>query len=216
MKSTFSLPHSRPVLALGVFAFLSPALILLANEPAAAPRPVAPPVAASSPATSQPVWTKEKKEEETARVMEFFRTAQPDAYDQAKILHDSDPAKFDEMVRRMAVMVSRFEDLKKKHPALFEMNMKYFAMEYKSVELGKQIKSTEATGPEHDRLMQQLTQLVADQFDIKQKMRQSQIDDLQRQLTDLEKQSQARAADRDDMIKKRVDSLIDTVPEWDW
>jgi hypothetical protein len=214
MRSEFSLTRPRLILAMGFIAFASPALLLIANDPSAPPAKAAavpPPIPAS-----QPVWTKEKKDEETARVMDFFQAAQPDAYDQAKILRDSDPQKFDEMVRKMAGMVSRFEDMKKKHPALFEMNMKYFAMEYKSVELGKQIKSTETTGPEHDRLMQQLTQLVADQFDIKQKMRQSQIDDLQRQLTDLEKQSQDRAADRDDMIKKRVDSLIETVPEWDW
>ncbi len=170
----------------------------------------------AAPAT-QPAKTKEqRKQEETARVMEFFRVTQPDVYEQAKSLRDNDTTAFEKMIHSAANTVNKLEDLHRRNPALFDLRMKDFELAYRSLKVAKEIKRPDITPSDRDQLTKDLTDLVSTQFDLRQKIRQLEIDDVQKQLADLSQQLQDRKADKDTLIKKRVDDLIETVPRLEW
>jgi hypothetical protein len=199
-------------LALGLAALCLPTpLLLLAQD-----KP-SPPTLSATTAASQPVKTREqKKAEDTARVMDFFRVTQPDMYEQAKNLRDNDPASFDRMIHNALNTVNRMEDLRKRNPALFELRMRDFELAYQSLKLAKDCKRPDLAPADREPLMKQLTDLVSAQFDLRQQIRQMEIDDLQKQLASLSQQLADRKADKEALIKKRVDDLIESVPRLEW
>jgi hypothetical protein len=209
-------PRFSPLtLAVGLAALILPTpLLLIAQEKAPEPTPAAPP---ATTAASQPAKTREqKKAEDTARVMDFFRVAQPDMYEQAKSIRDNDPASFDKMIHSSLNMVNKLEDLRKRNPPLFELRMKDFELAYKTLKVAKDCKRPDLAPADKESLMKQLTDLVSTQFDLRQKIRQLEIDDVQKQLATLGQQLEDRKADKDTIIKKRVDDLIESVPRLEW
>jgi hypothetical protein len=214
-KRSRSQCRSRLTLAIGLAALIlpTPVLLIAQDKPAGASSPATLPGTSSS----QPAKTREqKKAEDTARVMDFFRVTQPDMYEQAKAIRDNDPAKFDKMIHSALNTVNKMEDLRKRNLPLFELRMKDFELAYKTLKLSNECKRTDLSPTDHDALMKQLTDLVSTQFDLRQKIRQLEIDDVQKQLASLGQQLEDRKADKDNIIKKRVEDLIETVPRLEW
>lgn len=174
-------------------------------------------VPGTQPASTQPVKSKEEQKAENAsRVLEFFRINQPYLYEPLKVLQKTDPSGFDHQVAMAINNVKRLEDLRKKNKPLFEMKMQDLELSYETIELGKQIRGTDINAADKDSLTKQLTDKLNQQFDLGQKIRQAQIDDLRRQLADCEKKLQDRANEKDDRIKKRLDDLLQTTPSNNW
>jgi hypothetical protein len=204
--------RSPLTLAIGLAALILPTSVLLIAQDKPADSQPAPTTAASQPAKTR----EQKKAEDTARVMDFFRVTQPDMYEQAKSIRDNDPASFDKMIHNALNTVNRMEELRKRNPPLFELRMKDFELAYKTLKVAKDCKRPDLAPADKDALMKQLTDLVSTQFDLRQKIRQLEIDDVQKQLATLGQQLEDRKADKDNIIKKRVDDLIETVPRLEW
>ena len=97
VKSRVSYLFKTPLLPTGLAVLLtSSALTLWATNTPPAPATSAPTTDSSQPTTK----TREQRhEEDINRVMEFFRVTQPDVFEKAKALRESDPAKFDKLIR---------------------------------------------------------------------------------------------------------------------
>ncbi len=205
-------PRSRLALSLPLLALLLPAASYLL-----VPRPLP---ARAAGATTAPASTEQaaadRKEQEIARVMEFFRVTQPDVYDQAKSLREVDPARFEKLVRGALGTVNHLEAIKKNDPLLFDLKMKDLALAYQSLRLARELQKPGLTPAEHGSLATQLTKVVTDEFDICQQERQQEIADLRTRLQDLDKQLQERAKDKDALIKQRVQDLVEKPPRLDW
>ena len=63
-----------------------------------------------------------------------------------------------------------------------------------------------------DAEVAQLREIVASDFDMQQKIRQMEIDDLRAKLSDLEAQVHAREDDKDALLRRRVEDLVERTP----
>ena len=206
---------SPRTLVIGLAALILPtSVLLIAQDKPAESSPA--PHSRQCSAANRAKTREQKKAEDTARVMDFFRVTQPDMYEQAKAIRDNDPASFDKMIHNALNTVNRMEELRKRNPPLFELRMKDFELAYKTLKVAKDCKRPDLAPADKESLMKQLTDLVSTQFDLRQKIRQLEIDDVQKQLATLGQQLEDRKADKDNIIKKRVDDLIETVPRLEW
>jgi hypothetical protein len=202
----------------GLALILLPAAIALSADEK--PHPATPPASAqpgqvATTRAAKPDPAK-KKEEEIARVMEFFRVTQPDVYEQARTLRETDPAKFEKLVRPAIWTVNKLEDMKKRKPKLFELTMKDLELNYRSMRISRQLKNADLPAADRDKLTTELTGIVSNQFDLRQQIRQEEIENLKTQLKELGDRLQNNEKVKDTLIKKRVDDLIEKPPRLDW
>jgi hypothetical protein len=194
-----------------VLVLLPGSLTLLAED-----KPKAPPTSTQPAAPSRRPDPAKKKEEEIARVMEFFRVTQPDVYEQAKVLQGSDPARFEKLVRPTIYTVNKLEDMRKRSPKLFELTMKDLELNYRSLRLSRQLKRADLPPADREKLTTELTGIVSSQFDIRQQIRREEIEHLKTQLKELGDKLQSNEKVKDKLIKKRVDDLVEKPPRLEW
>jgi len=203
---------------LAVALMTVPSLFLFAENPAptatSTTRTATAP--APRPATDRDKERERKRQEEIERTMEFFRVTQPDVWEQARVLREKDPAKFEETIRKAADTVNTLQELKRKNPKLYELNLKDFELYYKSLRLAKSLKAPDLSAADKTRMTAELAQVLTDQFDNRQKIRQLQIDEQAQKLKELENQLKEREKIKAQLIKKRVDDLLEKPPRLEW
>jgi hypothetical protein len=217
MMSIRNFNHPRPSRLLariltGLALLLVPGtLTLLADE-----KPKPSPTPPSQPATTQARKPNPDKEQEIARVMEFFRVTQPDVYEQAKTLRETDPERFEKLVRPAFHTVRKLEDLRKRSPKLFQLTMQDLELNYRSLRLSRQLKRPDLPAGDREKMTTELTGIVSTQFDIRQQIRQEEIENLKTQLKELGDKLQSNESVKATLIKKRVDDLVEKPPRLDW
>jgi hypothetical protein len=210
-------PRKLPILALGLALLAAPpALLLLADGP---PAPATPsPGTHSAPATAtRPLSDRDRrKQEDIDKVMEFFKTTQPDLWEQARNLRDTNPQKFESLIRDTVGTVRRYEELKKRNQKLFDLTMSDLRLHYQSIRIAGALKKPDISAADKARFQKDLLDTVSEQFDVRQKIRQEEIDEQARKLKDLEDKLKQDRDNKDALIKKRVEELQDRVPKLDW
>jgi hypothetical protein len=168
--------------------------------------------------TTQPSTrtAEEKKQEDVARVMTFFQNTQLDVYEQANALRASDPAKFDKLIADTLPTVDRLEMLKKNKPKLFELSMKDVQLNYKTLRLAHELKRTDLTDADRKQIKKELQETVAQEFDVQQKIRQYELDELKGKVRKLDDQLKVRESDKGSIIQKRADDLIKGTTRSEW
>jgi len=211
--------RGRAILFAGGFLACVFSSVLLLDAEARTPASL--PANASSqtrPTASQPAATRpdSQKEEEIARVMEFLRVTQPDAYEKAKTLRSQDPARFEMLVGATAPTVAKLEDIRKSSPRLFDLSMQDLTLNYKSLRLAHELKRTDLPDSDRMKFRQQLSEVVSTEFAVQQEIRQIEIDNLRQQVENLGHQLQDRQQNKDKIIDKRVGDLIEKPPRLEW
>ncbi|HVS72258.1 MAG TPA: hypothetical protein VHQ47_13465 [Phycisphaerae bacterium] len=207
--------NRRHLLLLGLAGLILGQAAYLAAQSAKPPatRPAAL-SAATAPTTEQAAA--QKKEQEIARVMEFFRVTQPDVYAQAKTLRDADPAQFEKLVRGALGTVNHLEDLRKRDPVQFDLKMKDLELAYKSLRLARELQRNDLDPSERQRVSADLRAVVTQEFDVCQQMRQEAINFIKNRVQDLDKDLQNRAKQKDALIKQRIQDLTEKSPKLEW
>jgi hypothetical protein len=206
------------LLAAGLLALALPPLLLPTATAQVATRPAPASPGASSAATTPATQSaaEVRRQEEIARVMEFFRVTQPDVYEQAKILRTADAKKFDSLISGAAMTVNKLESLKRKNPKLFDLSMRDFQLHYESMRKARELKRADLAEGDRRQLKAQLGAIVAEQYDVRQQIRQTELEDLRQKLKDLDAQLHDRQKDKDNIIKNRIDDLIERAPGPMW
>jgi hypothetical protein len=204
-------------------------MVFAAGEPEAAIVPVTPstpsllasaasrgsPAAAAS---TQPAsqTAEEKKQRDIARVMEFFRNTQLDVYEQANALRASDPAKFDKLIADTLPTVDRLDAMRKSKPKLFELSMKDVQLNYLTLRLAHELKRADLTDADRKQITKELNEAVAQEFDVQQKIRQFELDELKGKVRKLDDQLKVRESDKGTIIQKRAQDLIKGTTRSEW
>ena len=196
-------------LACGTLAFMSGAL-LASHSPQSHP--------ATGPATTQAATrsAEQRRQEDINRAMAFFKATQPDVYEQAMALRTSDPAKFDKLIMSAMPTVNKLEGMRKKNPKLFELSMLDLQLGYKSLRLAHDLKKPDMSDVERQKSAEELHQIISNEFDVQQQIRQIEIDDLQARIKDLDDQVKARAKDKEGILQKRGEDLSGDAPRLEW
>ena len=156
-----------------------------------------------------------KKQDDINRVMQFFKDTQPDLYEKAQTLRETDPANFDNLVRGAVRTVDRLEKLREKNPELFQLNMSDLKLKYESKRLAYQLKEPGLSAADREHATAEANKVVAQHFEVRQKLRQAQIDELKNQLNQLEARLQSDEKVKDTLIQKHIQKLMEN-PGADW
>jgi hypothetical protein len=194
-----------------LFSLALPTLQIPAAGPHVATRPAAQPRPAPATQTAD-----SRRADDIARVMEFFRVTQPDVYEQAKILRTTDPKKFDTLIGGAIMTVYRLEAMKRKNPKLFDLSMRDFQLGYETLRKSRELKRNDLAEGDRRQIRTQLAAIVTEQYDVQQQIRQTELEDLRQKLKDLDAQLRDRQKDKDNIIHKRIDDLIDRTPGLMW
>lgn len=176
-----------------------------------------PAAAAPSTPTSQPATrtAEQKKKDDINRVMEFLRITQPDVYDRAVVLRDTDPEKFEKLISGASSTVNRLESTRRRNPRLFELSMQDLKMNYQTLRIAHQLQDPALPNKLRLDLTAQIKKLVADEFDVQQEIRRLEIEDLKRKIGDLETRVCDREQDKPTIIGKRIQDLT-VNPKLEW
>ena len=158
----------------------------------------------------------QKKQDDINRVMDFFRITQPDVYNQAKVLHGTDPARFDRLIMGALPTVNRLETIRRRSEKLFALSMQDLQLGYQSLRIAQRLKRTDLSGADRANLTEQLRAVVAAEFAVQQQIRQWEIDDLQEKVLDLDSQVKDRDMDEEAIIQKRMEDLVERNPRLEW
>lgn len=204
---------------------LSMAAVVLATDGETSPLPISPLASSGStnaqpvtPPATQPAATPapRKMGELTTWILDTLKKYQPDVYEQAVKLRDSEPAKFDKLMRDSSGYFRTIRDKQKSNPPLFEAYVQDLKKNYDALQIVKQMKSGETPADQKDALKASLSKVVSDQFEIRQKIRQLELDELTAKVEQLRKTLADRQADKDNQVAKRVDDLLKSTPPLNW
>ena len=158
----------------------------------------------------------QRKQDDINRVMDFFKITQPDVYNQAKVLHGTDPARFDRLIMGALPTVNKLEGIRRRSQELFDLSMQDLQLGYQSLKIAQRLKRTDLSPVDRANLTEQLRAVVAAEFEVQQQIRQWEINDLQEKVQDLDGQVKDREMDAEAIIQKRMEDLVERNPRLEW
>ncbi len=140
------------------------------------------------------------------QIMSFLKQTQPDLYRKAVILRKSDPKKFNLLIRAAAPNFRRLEFMRKYDPKLFHYTLEDLQLTHKSYKLAWQLRKASNSG-RTAHLQTELRQVVTEQFNLRQTIRQHIINRLLKRIGVLKSQLVRRSKDKHTIITERIKQL---------
>ena len=110
----------------------------------------------------------------------------------------------------------QLEELQQSDPVLFKFTLQDLAYTHRSFQLANQLRQPGLSPDDQQNLREQLIRVVTEQFDLRQQIRQHELDLLTTKINDLKDQLEQREKQRQSIIQKRVDDLVGNPPSADW
>ncbi|HTV48244.1 MAG TPA: hypothetical protein VMG59_07355 [Phycisphaerae bacterium] len=190
---------------------------MLAGNQVSAPATTEP---ATQPASTQTTASTQPTAPLTAaqidQIMSFLKASQPETYHKAMELKRSDPNKFTALINKAAPSFIQLEELQRSDPVLFKLTLQDLAYTHRSFQLANELRQPGLAPEDQQNLKQQLIRVVTEQFDLRQQIRQHELDQLTTKINDLKVQLDQREKQRESIIQQRVDDLIGNPPSADW
>jgi hypothetical protein len=138
----------------------------------------------------------------------------PDLSPRLDELAEDDPARLRKTLERRFPRVRFLVNLQRQDPAMFELRMADIDLGRATQALALQMRDAREREDKstHRDLHDRLEDLVAEHFDVRQQIRQREIDLLKQKLESLEERLDDRDDDRRDLIEQRVEELAG--PDW--
>ncbi|NNM84700.1 MAG: hypothetical protein HKL96_02945 [Phycisphaerales bacterium] len=169
--------------------------------------PQHPPTPPPTPAVSQ---------RQIEKIMSFLQTTEPEVYAKAVVLRRSAPKKFVKLISEAAPNFRRLERLHKQDPQLFSLTISDIKLTHHSFTIAGELRQPNLPTEQAENLRQDLKQVVSQQFDIRQKIRKLELDQLTKRLEALKAQFTLREKERTVIIETRVNDLIGKPPSIHW
>ncbi len=208
-------------LRFGSIAFLSGVLLslVLGNMP------VAKSTAATAPATQGVATEKNnKKSPQNAEemVLAFAGQYEPEVFRWLHVLKDKDPKRYTDLIHEFTPEVRKLTELQKRNPKMFELTIEDRRLYFRTIQFAREA-APAATGPAEEMRRQKLESLVRQQFEVRQKLRELELEDLSNRVQALQKQVDRMKSDltqreknKDTLIDQRVDDLNNHNAKMEW
>ena len=150
------------------------------------------------------------------QIMDFLKTTEPDVYGKAEILRRSDPQQFDKLIAEAAPNFARLERLRRTDPTLLHLTLLDLADTHESFKLAGELRQPGLPPSAAQLLRARLQQVVTAQFDLRQKIRLHELNQLVKKINELKAQLKHRETQRQVIINRRVAQLIGKPPSVNW
>ena len=184
---------------------LLPSAALLVAQPAKAPTTTP----ATRPAPPAPKTKEQREAEEIASVMDFLKQTQPDAFESARRLRETDPEKFKSLIQPTVRIVNSLENLRKNDPELYELKIKDYQFAFQAKRLAEQLHRPDLTPADREKLMANLTDLISREFDNAQQIRRKEIEG---QIRRLQSVFEEREKNKEKHLQRRLNELAPPPP----
>ena len=201
LRSTFRGPCLASVL-LAAGLFFAPTSVIFSASTSEAPAHQNPPLRLSVQQINQ--------------IMDFLKTTEPDVYGKAEILRRSDPQQFDKLIAEAAPNFARLERLRRTDPKLLHLTLLDLADTHESFKLAGELRQPGLPPSAAQLLRVRLQQVVTGQFDLRQKIRLHELNQLVKKINELKAQLKHRETQRQVIINRRVAQLIGKPPSVNW
>ncbi|MEM1109206.1 MAG: hypothetical protein AAGH99_11020 [Planctomycetota bacterium] len=138
----------------------------------------------------------------------------PQLAEELQTLREEDPPGFQRALEQRFSRVRFLVELEKRDPAMFELRMSDISLGRQTTLLAKQVREARKADDKdkYEDLRDEIEAKVTEHFDVRQKIREMEIENLKRKLEELEETLDDRDDDRKDLIEQRVIEL--TGPDW--
>lgn len=138
----------------------------------------------------------------------------PELSERLEQLYAEDPEKFRKTIERRFSRVRFLVKLQERDPALFALRMDDIRLGRETMALVKQVKQAYRDDDKaaYRKLYESLEEKLEAHFDVKQKLRQAELEALRQRVENLEEDLEDLEDERDDLIEQRMGELVG--PEW--
>lgn len=162
-----------------------------------------------------PMPPRQLTDEEAAEVMEFLRTWDPYRVERMEQNRDRNPHDYMRLLTESYFEMKRVQELQKSNPEAFESMKKERSLEMQSFKLGEKIRATQDAA-EKEKLKAELTPILSELFDIREKRKDDEIRRLEEDLKRLKEQVEKRRKNKEAIVEKRRRELSGEQPDDDW
>jgi DNA repair exonuclease SbcCD ATPase subunit len=142
-------------------------------------------------------------EKEIEEVMAFLKNNLPELHERMERLRETNKRRFHMMMRRMW---PRMRDLMNLPQEVRQAHIRDSQLKIKVFRAARNLQEADTT-EQKNKYRKQLQKLLAEQFDVEQKVRQYRLKQLEEQLDHLKKNLEQREKDRDKIIADRLKRL---------
>ncbi|MCE9589771.1 MAG: hypothetical protein K8S99_04535 [Planctomycetes bacterium] len=150
--------------------------------------------------------------------MDLLREFRPEMAKRIEEYKAKNPDKAQDMMRPMMGRLLEMAHLKRTDPELFKLRVDDFKLERGVDELAGQVRDARRAGDtkKADDLTAQLKTKLSEQFDLRQKLRERELANMEKHLAEMRQRIETRKNSRDELIKSRLDEVTgaSTKPEW--
>jgi hypothetical protein len=153
-------------------------------------------------------------DEELAVARQVIAELYPEVGPRLDQLAEEDPGELRRTLQRRFPRVRFLMELRERDPQMYELRLADIRLGRATAALAQQLREARAADdkPRHRALMDELEEQVAEHFDVRQTIRELEIEKLRQRLAELEEQLEERDDERDDLIEQRVGELAG--PDW--
>lgn len=157
----------------------------------------------------------ERREERRDEVVRFIRETFPEKAAQLERLRERNPAEFQRRRQQLADEVLHLLELRERKPELFRIQVDEMRLRDELGRLAREARRLKAGGRERLEVEKQLREVLSNSFDLRQRIKEAELEDLRARLRELESSLERRSGRRADMVEERLRQLLETGEE-DW
>ena len=150
------------------------------------------------------------------QILAFLKSTEPDVFRKAEILRQSDPKQFNKLIAEAAPNFARLERLRQTDPRLLHLTLLDLADTHESFKLAGELRQPGLPPSAAELLRARLKQVVTAQFDLRQKIRLHELNQLVKKINELKAQLKRRKAQQAQIINQRIAQLIGKPPSVSW
>lgn len=149
--------------------------------------------------------------------IEIIKLMHPDMHERLDHAQQHNPVRLKQMIQRRPI-VQHLVELRRIDPEMFELRIREIQLKHITEQLAEQYRHKAKQGQEQEAqdLQNQLKEMVAEHFEVRQELRAQKVHRIERELAQLGGEIQQRSQKRNELIQKRVDKLVGETQEPTW
>jgi hypothetical protein len=149
--------------------------------------------------------------DEQESLHEMAATLFPDGSDKLDELRDEDPDQYEKLMERNQPRLMEFSQLRTRDASMFELRRQDTRLARQTRQLARAAHEAESEGAfdQADEYERRLKELLAEHFDVRQRIRAYELDLIALRVRDLEEELALRSRSRGQLIEERLEQLLE-------
>jgi mRNA-degrading endonuclease YafQ of YafQ-DinJ toxin-antitoxin module len=155
-------------------------------------------------------------EEQLDDLMVVLKDADPDFYSKVERARKESPRAVRDLLATQGPRLFAMAQLKKNDPELYDLKIDDFKLNRRVDALSHEYTRTVKDGKPDGQKVAELKELLQKQFDLRQKIREKELERMEKKVSDLREQIQRRKSNKDQMLADRLKELTERPVDKDW